>query len=56
MSKTAMEQNKQPFETVIYEGAGHGFFRAGEAEDASSANKKARAAGIQRLQEILAKL
>ena len=56
MSKTAMEQSKQPFETVIYEGAGHGFFRAGEAEDASSANKKARAAGIQRLQEILAKL
>jgi len=55
MSKAAMKQNNQPFETVICEGAGHGFFRAGEAEDASSANKKARTAGIQRLKEILAK-
>ncbi|NCZ65192.1 MAG: hypothetical protein EBY64_02005, partial [Rhodobacteraceae bacterium] len=25
-----MKQNNQTFETVIYEGAGHGFFRAGE--------------------------
>jgi carboxymethylenebutenolidase len=30
------------FEPVTYEGAGHGFMRAGEAPDASAANKKAR--------------
>jgi len=31
------------YEPVTYEGAGHGFMRAGEAPDASDANKKARA-------------
>jgi carboxymethylenebutenolidase len=30
------------FEPVTYDGAGHGFMRAGEAPDASAANKKAR--------------
>ena len=30
------------FEPVTYEGAGHGFMRAGEAPDAKEANKKAR--------------
>jgi len=53
MSQEAMKQNDQIFEPVIYEGAGHGFFRAGEEENASEANKKARAEGIKRLKEIL---
>ena len=30
------------YEPVTYEGAGHGFMRAGEAPDASEANRKAR--------------
>lgn len=33
---------KKSFEPVTYEGAGHGFMRAGEEPDASEANKKAR--------------
>jgi carboxymethylenebutenolidase len=53
MSEEAMKQNNHAFETVIYEGAGHGFFRAGEEENASAANKKARTEGIKRLKEIL---
>jgi len=53
MSQQAMKQNDQIYETVVYEGAGHGFFRAGEEENASDANKKARTAGIKRLKEIL---
>jgi len=41
----AAEQMKaaaKTYEPVTYEGAGHGFMRAGEAPDASGANKKAR--------------
>jgi len=41
----AIEQMKaagKVFEPVTYNGAGHGFMRAGEAPDASDANKKAR--------------
>ena len=43
------------FEPVTYEGAGHGFMRAGEAPDASAANAKARTESWTRLQEILRK-
>ncbi|MEK9613792.1 MAG: dienelactone hydrolase family protein [Flavobacteriaceae bacterium] len=56
MSKEAMKQSRQRFEIVIYEGAGHGFFRTGEAEQASQANRNAREAGIERLKTILAGL
>ena len=38
----AMTELKKTFEPVTYEGAGHGFMRAGEAPDANEANKKAR--------------
>src|ERR671926_32028 len=38
----AMAELKKKFEPVTYEGAGHGFMRAGEAPDANEANKKAR--------------
>ena len=34
-------------------GAGHGFFRAGENQNATEANRLAREQGIQRLKEIL---
>ncbi len=39
---TNMKAAGKIFEPVTYEGAGHGFMRAGEAPDASAANKKAR--------------
>jgi carboxymethylenebutenolidase len=41
------------YEPVSYEGAGHGFMRAGEAPDASPANAKARAESWERLKTIL---
>ena len=43
------------YEPVTYDGAGHGFMRAGEAPDASEANKKARADSWARLKGLLAK-
>jgi carboxymethylenebutenolidase len=55
----ATEQMKaagKPYEPVIYDGAGHGFMRAGEAPDASSANKKARDDAFKRLLELLKKI
>lgn len=40
------------FEPVIYDGAGHGFMRAGEESDGSEANRAARDQGWERLREI----
>ena len=40
------------FETVTYEGAAHGFMRAGEQPDATEANKKARAAAWVKLKAL----
>src|SRR6204780_4317492 len=37
----AMKAAGKTYEPVIYEGAGHGFMRAGEAPDASEASRKA---------------
>jgi carboxymethylenebutenolidase len=44
------------YEPVTYEGAGHGFMRAGEAPDAIEANKKARDEAWKRWKELLKKL
>ncbi|MBM3853628.1 MAG: dienelactone hydrolase family protein, partial [Verrucomicrobia bacterium] len=44
------------FEPVTYEGAGHGFMRAGEDPAGSEANKKARVEAWKRIKAILAKL
>ncbi len=44
------------FEPVTYDGAGHGFMRAGEAPDATDANKKARDDSWLRLKDLLKKL
>jgi len=47
----ATEQMKsagKTYEPVTYDGAGHGFMRAGEAPDANDANKKARDDAFQR--------
>jgi carboxymethylenebutenolidase len=41
------------FEPVIYDGAGHGFMRAGEDDDASAANKRALEEGWKRWLELL---
>jgi carboxymethylenebutenolidase len=56
--KTA-EQMKalgKTYEPVTYDGAGHGFMRAGEAPDANEANKKARDTAWQRWKERLGKI
>jgi carboxymethylenebutenolidase len=37
-----MKAAGKTYEPVTYEGAGHGFMRAGEAPDANEANRKAR--------------
>jgi carboxymethylenebutenolidase len=52
----AMKKANKKYEPVTYDGAGHGFMRAGEAPDASPENKKARDAGFTRLKAELAKL
>jgi carboxymethylenebutenolidase len=41
------------YEPVIYDGAGHGFMRAGEAPDANAANTAARAEGFRRMVTLL---
>ena len=53
---TAMKAAGKTFEPVTYDGAGHGFMRAGEAPDASPENKKARDDAFARLQTLLFKL
>ncbi|HJY28746.1 MAG TPA: dienelactone hydrolase family protein [Pyrinomonadaceae bacterium] len=50
----AMNELKKTFEPVTYEGAGHGFMRAGEAPDANAANKKARDDAWARWKKLLA--
>ena len=41
-AKEMMKGAGKKYEPVIYDGAGHGFMRAGEAPDANDANKKGR--------------
>jgi carboxymethylenebutenolidase len=50
-----MKQAGKTYEPVTYEGAGHGFMRAGEDPAASAANAKARTDAWVRVKEILAK-
>ena len=52
-SQQIMNALNKVYTPVIYEGAGHGFFRAGEADNASEANIKARKAGLERIQKLL---
>jgi carboxymethylenebutenolidase len=49
----AMKAAGKKYEPVTYDGAGHGFMRAGEAPDASPENKKAREEGMKRLTALL---
>jgi carboxymethylenebutenolidase len=48
-----MKAAGKDYEPVTYDGAGHGFMRAGEAPDADAANSAARAEGFRRLVKLL---
>ncbi len=50
-----MKAAGKTFDPVTYDGAGHGFMRAGEAPDANDANKKAREEAWARWKTLLAK-
>jgi len=52
---TDMKAAGKTFDQVTYDGAGHGFMRAGEAPDASAANAKARTDAWARWKSLLAK-
>lgn len=52
---TQMRAARKTFEPVTYDGAGHGFMRAGEAPDASDANAKARKDAWARWKSLLEK-
>ena len=49
-----MKAAGKTYEPVTYEGAGHGFMRAGEAPDANEANRKARTDAWERWKKLLA--
>ena len=51
----AMKAAGKAYDPVIYDGAGHGFMRAGQAPDASDANKKAYDESFKRMVTLLAK-
>ena len=51
----AMKAAGKRYDPVIYDGAGHGFMRAGQAPDASDANKKAWDEGFKRLVDLINK-
>lgn len=55
-SAEMMKQGGKTYEPVTYEGAGHGFMRAGEAPDANEANKKAHDEAWQRWVALLKKM
>jgi carboxymethylenebutenolidase len=51
-----MKKEGKTYDPVTYEGAGHGYMRAGEAPDANDANKKAREESWKRMLGVLKKL
>jgi carboxymethylenebutenolidase len=55
-SEELLKAAGKTYEFKIYPGAGHGFMRAGEAPDASEANKKARDEAWERWKALLKKL
>lgn len=52
-TKIDMKAANKVYQPVIYDGAGHGFMRAGEAPDASPANSAARQAAFRRFVQLL---
>jgi len=55
-SADLMKKAGKTYEPMTYDGAGHGFMRAGEAPDANEANKKARDEAWKRLKDLLKKI
>jgi carboxymethylenebutenolidase len=55
-STELMKKAKKTYEPVTYEGAGHGFMRAGEDPAGNEANKKARDEAWKRLKDLLKKI
>ncbi len=55
-STDLMKNAGKTYEPVTYDGAGHGFMRAGQAPDASEANKRAREEGWKRWLELMKKI
>ncbi|HEY1806247.1 MAG TPA: dienelactone hydrolase family protein [Terracidiphilus sp.] len=56
-AKTAMAAAGKEYDPTIYDGAGHGFMRAGEdPTNTNPANPPARAAALKRLKELLGKM
>jgi carboxymethylenebutenolidase len=53
VSEKLMKAAGKKYEPVTYDGAGHGFMRAGEAPDANEPNKKAREEAWKRWKELL---
>ena len=51
-----MKKAGKKYEPVTYEGAGHGFMRAGEAPDANEPNKRAREEAWKRLKDLLKRI
>ena len=54
-ARKEMKAAGKVYEPVTYQGAGHGFMRAGEAPDANPANRKARDEAWKRWKKILAR-
>ena len=55
-SEELMKKAHKQYEPVIYEGAGHGFMRAGEDPSGNDANKKAHEEAWKRVKEVLKKI
>lgn len=55
-SERLMKEAGKTFEPVLYQEAGHGFMRAGEAPDAAEANRAGREKAWQRLKQALEKV
>jgi carboxymethylenebutenolidase len=55
-STDLMKKAGKTYEPVTYEGAGHGFMRAGEAPDAKEPDKKAREEAWKRWKDLLKKI
>ena len=55
-TSAAMKAAGKTFEPATYDGAGHGFMRAGESDTASPANRQAMNEGWKRWLELLAEV
>ena len=54
-TKEAMKAAGKTYDPVLYDGAGHGFMRAGEDPAGNEGNKKARAEAWARWKSLLSK-